>query len=161
MAALPPFAAPDELFRVLEDVPDETAEGSLDYERALSLLEHASALVRNVARRSWVRLVDGEPAVVAPAAVVAICVQVARRAWVNPDADQTESDPAGAVTHAMNPDGRAPVHLTKDERLDIQRAAQRPAIGALRVAAGVNTKGLVPAAHPSDLGNPDRLRLGE
>lgn len=67
------------------DVPDE------DEEKVSALLDDASALIAAAIAGSTLDWVTG--LAVAPAAVKAICVEVAYRAWSNPDA-------ASQITHA-------------------------------------------------------------
>lgn len=99
---------------------------AVDEDRAQACLDDASALIRAEAAVTWVDD-DGGLAEV-PEVVVAVCVAVALRAWLNPDGARSEQIGNYSVTWADSSTG---VYLSEGERRMIRRAAGRSAIGAV------------------------------
>lgn len=97
-----------------------------DEDRAQAALADASALIRAEAGTTWTDDHDDLDGV--PDVIVAICVAVALRAWLNPDGARSEQIGNYAVTWADSSTG---VYLSAGERRTIRRAAARPAIGAV------------------------------
>jgi len=86
--------------------------------RALAALDDASALIRSEAGEDW----DGEPI---PPVIVSIALQVAFRAYRNPDGVTQTS--VGDVSVSYTRDGVAgQVWLTDAERRQIRKAAGKP-----------------------------------
>lgn len=108
-----------------------------DEARVSALLDDASALILGVVDGSiqpWV--VGGEGAEV-PAAVVAVCIQVAYRAWRNPDGVAREE--IGAMVATYRGDDQPDVlRLTRAERSTLRRAAGL-ATGSVLGSIGVET----------------------
>lgn len=97
--------------------------------RALALLDDASALVRAVARRSWIE--DGELADV-PTAVVGVVANVAARAFRNPDG--VTQDTAGPFTVSYGPLAAERLFLTRGEREILSRFTRN--IGTISLTRG-------------------------
>lgn len=108
MAPLAPLAA-------FEDFKDRIPDGIPDSDeaRAQANLHDASVLIRVEAGKTW----EGEEP---PEIAVAICMAVARRAFLNPDEARSEAIDT-QVTSFANPD----IYLTKKELRLIQKAAGR------------------------------------
>jgi hypothetical protein len=83
------------------------------------LLADASSLIRSAVRGSDAAWVSGDAE--APDEVIATCVQVAYRAWSNPDALSSEA--LGAHTQAWADRSGEALHLTKAERRTVRGAA--------------------------------------
>ena len=88
--------------------------------RVEALLTDASSLILSAAAGSSAEWVTTEGAVV-PDAIIAICVQIAYRAWSNPDALSSES--LGAHSRAWADRGGQALRLTSQERKDVRRVA--------------------------------------
>lgn len=104
------------------------APGSLTGEnlaRATSNLDDASALVRAEGGREW-----ADPAQ-APAVVVMVALQVALRAYRNPEGFVSES--LGAYTYRLA-DGLSSVYLTDEERRIVWAAGAGGSLGIGSVA---------------------------
>lgn len=98
----------------------EARHGAADG-RVGALLEDASAFILDEADGSeeeWV--VEDDPATIPPS-IVAICVEVAYRAWSNPEALSSEA--LGEYTKAWQNRTGAVLYLTKDEIRRVSKAA--------------------------------------
>jgi len=115
---LPPLASLDRLGRKLGYAPvDDEAD------RAADILDAASELIRDTAGKTWV--VEDTGALEAiPRRVQAICVEVAYRAFGNPEALSQRSigDSSKSYDRAKREGGEA-VYLTKAEEAAIRKAA--------------------------------------
>jgi hypothetical protein len=101
----------------LQDFEERHGAGD---DRVEALLTDAAGLILNEVRGStaaWVGDESADP----PAVVVGICVEVAYRAWSNPDALSSES--LGAHSQAWADRGGEALRLTKQERKDVRRSA--------------------------------------
>jgi hypothetical protein len=99
-------------------------------ERVEALLEDAEALVElelGVFPEAWV----GEPSEV-PAAVKAVCIQVAYRAWENPDSVAREQLGEVARTYRGTDQADA-LWLTKNEAKLVRRAAGKSSLTSIPV----------------------------
>ena len=103
-----------------------------EIERAKAALEDASALVRNEAGEEW--LDDDGDLETVPAAIVAVTLEVARRAFKNPDGVSQAAVGDVSVSYARD-DGSGIVYLTRDERRVIRRAGGRQAVGSIQLTA--------------------------
>lgn len=118
MADLPPLASVEDL-EVRLGYPLEGAEAG----RAESVLVAASELIRDVAGKDWVDD-DGELLGV-PRRVVQICIDVAYRAFVNPEAlTQRSIGDSSKSWDRTGREGGEAVYLTQREEHAVRRAAQ-------------------------------------
>jgi hypothetical protein len=97
----------------------EERHGPAD-DRVDALLTDAASLILNEVAGSEAEWVT-DSSVDAPAVVVAICVEVAFRAWSNPDALSSQS--LGAHTQAWADRSGEALRLTKEEKRTVRRAA--------------------------------------
>lgn len=97
-----------------------------DEDRAQAALDDASALIRAEAGKTWVT--DDELDDDLPDVIVAVCVAVALRAWLNPDGARSEQIGNYSVTWA---DSSTAVYLSDGERRTIRQAAGRSGIGSI------------------------------
>lgn len=102
--------------------------------RVAALLEDASALIVSELSRSSAKWVtDDDPAEV-PAIAKAICVEVAYRAWSNPD--QLSSERLGEyVASWQSSEGGPTLRLTDKELRTLRRAAGQSSFRAVRMHA--------------------------
>lgn len=117
-------------------------DGEVD--RVDALLADASALIGSVAdggTAGWV--VDGEGV---PAAVAAVCIQVAYRAWRNPDSVAREQIGEMSVTYRGGDQPDA-IYLTARERRVVRRAAVH---GRPPTSIGLTSPDGLVAAGPPD-----------
>lgn len=115
---VPPLASFELFTRKLGYTPEDT-----EADRAETLLDDASELIRDVAGKTW--LVAGTNALDdVPRRVARICVEAAFRAFENPYGltQRTIGDSSKAYDRAGREGGEA-VYLTKDEEDAIRKAA--------------------------------------
>lgn len=98
----------------------EARHGAAD-DRVEHLLADASALIAEEVVGSTAGWARGEKEAEVPATVTAICVEMAYRAWSNPDALSSES--LGQHTQAWADRSGEAMRVTKAERRVIRRAA--------------------------------------
>jgi hypothetical protein len=98
----------------------EARHGATD-ERVEHLLDDASALILEEAVGSTTGWARGEEDAGVPPSVKAVCVEIAYRAWSNPDALSSES--LGQHTQAWADRSGEAMRMTKAERRLIRRAA--------------------------------------
>lgn len=117
MADLPPLATLEQLAVRLGYLPEGT-----EADRANGLLVDASELIRDEADVTWVN--DQGALVDVPRRVVTICVDVAHRAFVNPEGLNQRSigDSSKSYDRAGREGGEA-VYLTKTEAKAVRKAA--------------------------------------
>lgn len=119
---LPPLAPVSAL-----EVRLEVAVGSLNgaaLTRAEACLDDTSALIRDEAGKDWVAL-DGVT-ITAPAAVVVVATQVAKRTYSNPDGYTSES----VGDYSWQANGAAGLYLTTGESRIVRRAARGRSAGS-------------------------------
>lgn len=141
----------------LATIQDFTARhGAPDDESVVgALLEDASALIRAEAAGTdadWVAE-DPDEDVTVPAAIRAICVQIAYRAWANPDGVAREE--LGEASRTLRGTDQADVlWLTKNEARIVRKAAGTPAIRSIAIETPYS--GGTTETHPMDF-YPDGL----
>lgn len=127
---LPPLASVEDLAVRLGLTLEED---SADYLRAAAVLDDVSALVRLEAGQDYMTVATEEdPAVLdeVPGAIVSVTLQVARRAYMNPDgAAQTSVGDVSASFGGLGRDGA--IALTKEERKVVRKAAGRSPVGSM------------------------------
>lgn len=118
MSDLPPLASLQQFSSRLGYTP-EGAEA----DRAEALLDEASELIRDEAGEDWV---DSDSALKSvPRRVEQICLAVAYRAFVNPEAlTQRSIGDSGKSYDRSRREGGEAVYLTEAERRAVKRAAQ-------------------------------------
>lgn len=117
MADLPPLASVEQL----ADRLGHTPEGA-EADRAAALLIDASELIRDVAGEDWVD--DANELEDVPRRVEKICLAVAYRAFVNPEAlsQRSVGDSAKSFDRTRREGGEA-VYLTEQEKRAVRKAA--------------------------------------
>lgn len=128
----------------------EARHGAID-DRAEALLEDASSLILEEASGSeldWVKGVEG-PEI--PTVIKAICVEMAYRAWANPDALSSES--LGQHTQAWADRSGEAMRMTKAERRIIRRAAGLGSVQSVTLASPYSgdTEGVINGPSDNDL----------
>jgi hypothetical protein len=115
---LPPLASLDRLGRKLGYTPVDA-----EADRAADILDAASELIRDTAGKTWV-VEDTGALENVPRRVASICVEVAYRAFANPEALSQRSigDSSKSYDRAKREGGEA-VYLTKAEEEAIRKAA--------------------------------------
>lgn len=115
---LPPLASFDQLARKLGYTPEDA-----ERTRAEDILDSASELIRDVAGKTWVSTTTGVLESV-PRRVRSICVEVAYRAFGNPQglSQRTIGDDSKSFDRAKREGGEA-VYLTTAEEKAIRKAA--------------------------------------
>jgi hypothetical protein len=98
-------------------------------EKVKPLLEDATSLILEELSGSEAEWVDDDEAVV-PAIVVATCIQVAYRAWSNPDG--VTSERLGAASRTLN-SGADVLYLTKNEARNLRRAGGTSGITSVAI----------------------------
>lgn len=127
MAALPALATVDDLGKLLQVSIEDT-----DVARAEALLDDASGLIRAEAGTSWVG--DDGVTVTAPAVVVTICKNMAKRAFVNPAGYSSETVGNWTGRFADRDQVSSGVYLTEPEIRMIRRAAGAPTLGTITLS---------------------------
>lgn len=124
----------------LATVKDFEARHGAGDERVEALLDDASALIISELSRSSAKWVtEDEPAEV-PTIVKAICVEVAYRAWSNPD--QLSSERLGEyVASWQGSGGESTLQLTEKELRTLRRAAGQSSFNAVRLHAHIPFRG--------------------
>jgi hypothetical protein len=116
---LPPLASVEQLGRKLGYTPEP---GDGEYDRAASILDEASELIRDKAGKTWTTSTGAlEPI---PSRVRVICIAAAYRAFTNPEALSQRSigDSSKSFDRTGREGGEA-VYLTDDEVRRVRKAA--------------------------------------
>lgn len=121
----PPLASLEQFSNRLGASP----EGA-DVDRAEAALDDASALIRTEAGEDW--LDAGGALETVPAAVEAVALAVALRAYRNPEGVQQSQVGDVSVTYAA---GGGSAFLYPQERRIVRRAAGRQAVGSIQLTA--------------------------
>jgi hypothetical protein len=117
---LPPLATIPQLEVRLGLTPGTLADN--DLARAEAAIADASDLVRTESRLDWTDLGGALPA---PPAAVVVVLQIAKRAYNNPNNYASESVAADGASYTYSNDQRAlEIYLTDDELRTIQAAAR-------------------------------------
>jgi hypothetical protein len=114
-----------------------------DEDRANALLVDASALVRHVARATWVDA-DGTLTEV-PDVAVAITLQATLRAWYNPEGVNGESIAGYSVQY-----GAGDVWLTSTERNQLEQLGRAGGFAAVEASHGYGFDGPAQLTTPVD-----------
>ncbi len=104
----------------------EVASGD-ETTRAQAALDDASALIRAEANTNWTDDADALEDV--PDIIVTVCVQVAKRIFLNPEWKSSET--LGSYAYQVSGMAGGPLELTKAERKMIRRAIGQGALGAI------------------------------
>lgn len=129
MSDLPPLASLQQFSARLGYTPD-----GAEADRAEALLDEASELIRDEAGEDWV---DSDSALESvPRRVEQICVAVAYRAFVNPEAlSQRQIGDSNKAYDRTRVHGGEAVYLTEAERKAIRRAAGASTFAAVTLTS--------------------------
>jgi len=134
---LPPLASLQEFSARLGYTPE-----GVEAERAEALLDEASELIRDEAGEDWVDSDSGLGLV--PRRVVKICLAVAYRAFVNPEAlTQRGIGDSNKSYDRTRREGGEAVYLTEAERKAIRRAAGASTFTAVTLTSPYSGEGVV------------------
>lgn len=126
----------------------EERHGATD-ERVEPLLDDASSLILTEVESSEAEWVTEEEPKSVPAIVTAICVEVAYRAWSNPDALSSES--LGAYTQAWQNRSGSVFYLTKAEKRMLRRAADVSSVRSVILETPYTEPGEINSISDNDL----------